>query len=84
MGIGIALIAGFVLGCGCTVALLFCLKPAAEAVGLLPATPKPPKPEQAPAEPENTDKPPPEQQWQNLFGYDGKPQKGGNVKENET
>jgi hypothetical protein len=80
----IALIIGFVMGCGCTVALLFCLKPATERVFI---SGKVQKRQEKRQESEAVEQPEEaltfEQQMENFLAWDGTPQTGKDVKKND-
>jgi hypothetical protein len=82
MSTAIALTIGFCLGAGAAVALLFCVKAAAEAIGLRPKPDRrePEKPAGAGEAPAQLSF---EQQLQNLFAFDGKPQKTEGVNSDE-
>ncbi len=80
MDIAIGLIVGFAMGCGCTVALLFCLKRIAQAVGIVE------KPIVVPPDEENAqkgDKPSYEEQLANILNHSVKPKRQEKVTEDE-
>lgn len=76
----ISLIVGFVMGCGCTVALIFCLKPAAKKVFHSGQVQKQKERRQeAPVEQAKPEKLPIDKQFENFFSFDGTPQTGKDV-----
>jgi hypothetical protein len=84
MGIAIALIIGFAMGCGCTVALLYCLKPVAKAVFAANGDTQRQKAMQnQAANSAEGDELTEEQQLANFLAYNGTPQPGKDVKKND-
>ncbi len=70
----IALIVGFIMGAGCTCALLFAVRKVAQASGIAE---KPVKIEPDAEEPgEQKGKPAFEEQLMNMLNYDGRPKRG--------
>jgi hypothetical protein len=79
----IALIIGFAMGCGCTVALLFCLKPVTRAVFSTNGVQKQKARQEEAVESEESAAPSMDEQWANFFAFDGKRQIGKDVKKQD-